>query len=259
VNLRLCKRPSQDGLNDAHDWFDRDKGLRISDEEVAALEGTEDRWVATYADGSTAEAISTFTARGFLNASDRWVIEEIKKGSKPAGNYYPKPTSLRAAKFDLTSARKELRTIVGPRGETPDIVRIRFVSGEVSSQIGHEWVFEEVLDEKELYGANLCSGHVINGWTYGFGALRHLQDVHKAAGIRDYYKFTEEERDRASMASSRACLGILRHFKLLFPVRRFEWIWAAKESGVEVQRQVNDGPWCVLDAKGKPTTTKEAS
>ena len=251
--LRLCKLPSKDGVNDEYGWFDRETGRALTESEVLALDGTEFRWTAYYDDGTTQEAVATFTPGGFLNAGDRYVLEQNRTGGEHAGNYYPKSTALHAAKYDL-AGNKRPRKFVGPQGETPDLVRVRFVSGSVMTEVPHEWVLDELLEAKETHGVNICGGEALSGWLYGFGALEHVQNVHKAQSVRRYWQYDETERECAGRAASRAALGILRHFGLLFPVRRLEWIYAGRDSGFEVQRQVNEGPWRVLDARGRPTT-----
>lgn len=248
--LRLCKLPSKDGVNDEYGWFDRETGRALSEGEVLLLDGTEYRWTAYYADGTTEEAVATFTPGGFLNSGDRYVLEQNRTNGEHAGSYYPKSTALHAAKYDL-AGNKRPRKFVGPQGETPDIVRVRFVSGTVVTEVHHEWILDELLDAKETHGANLCGSEVLSGWLYGFGALEHVQDVHKANGARRYWEYTDAERECASRAASRAALGILRHFGLVFPVRRLEWIYAGRDPGFEVQRQVNESPWMTLGALGK--------
>lgn len=250
MTLRLCKLPSKDGVNDEYGWFDRETGRALSEGEVLLLDGTEYRWTAYYADGTTEEAVATFTPGGFLNAGDRYVLEQNITGGEHAGNYYPKSTALHAAKYDLAGSKRP-RKFVGPQGETPDIVRIRFVSGTVVTEVHHEWILDELLDAKETHGVNLCGSEVLSGWLYGFGALEHVQAVHKANGAPCYWEYTDAERECASRAASRAALGILRHFGLVFPVRRLEWIYAGRDPGFEVQRQVNESPWMTLGALGK--------
>ena len=59
--LRLCKLPSKDGVNNEYGWFDRESGRALTESEVLSMDGTEYRWTAHYADGTTEEAVATFT------------------------------------------------------------------------------------------------------------------------------------------------------------------------------------------------------
>jgi 8-oxo-dGTP pyrophosphatase MutT (NUDIX family) len=77
--LRLCKLPSKDGVNNEYGWFDRESGRALTESEVLSMDGTEYRWTAHYADGTTEEAVATFTPGGFLNAGEELVDGAIRE------------------------------------------------------------------------------------------------------------------------------------------------------------------------------------
>lgn len=250
MRLRYCRTSPRGDVNYA--WFDTSIGRRLPDTEVQSMVGREERWTARFDDGTERVLVATVDAYGFLNEGDRVTLaSNASKGT--SYGIYPKSTALRAIRYDVGSKRR-IVSLRGPNGEAPDIVRVRFVSGDVVTEPSHFWLRDDLLDSHELHGARAPCGEGVSGWTYGFGGVRHVENVRKAAGDEEYYDATSDELRRAGKASARANVAIFRALRALgpsLPVWRLEWVQAAIETGIAVEIQINNGPWMPVDGRGR--------
>lgn len=253
MRLRYCRTSHRGEPNQTYAWFDTDAGRQLSDAEIDALLGHEERWVARYADGSERTSVAVFSARGFLNEYD--IASQARNAREGTGvGVYPKTTSFKAVKHVLTNQRVGVVSFRGPNGEAPDIVRVQFVSGDVVTTVNRVFVRDDLVDACETYGAKAPCSESIGGWTFGFGALRHVENVRRAAGIKEYYDIPYEDHERASHTAARANLAIFRALKMLTfetPLWRLEWAMAAVDTGADVDVQINDEPWTRVDEKGR--------
>lgn len=254
MRLRRC-RTSPIGAPRAEAWYDTDRGARLTDAEAAALARYADTWVGTFEDGSTADELVTFSAAGFLNAAER-ETEATNAAEGQSLNVYPTSTSLRAAKFMLDHRHgSPLVAVRGPRGELPLVVRVRLTSAGVTTEVPHSWIEDEVEDARESMGSHCCSDETLSDWTYQFGALRHLEELRRAAGDSKWWVLSKGERQRASRISSRCALAVLAQFRSLFPVDRDVWLRAAHDTGVAVEVWSSADPtWRAVGPEGAPVT-----
>ena len=252
MRLRHCRVSPRGAANDEYAWFDPSVGRRLPDDEVAALVGREECWRARYSDGTERVLTATMEAHGFLSESNAKVRAVNAREGTSYGIYH-KSTSLRAIRYDVGSKRR-LVSLRGPSGEAPDVVRVRFASDAVVTEPNHFWLRDDLIDDHESLGAKAPHSRGVGGWTFSFGGIRHAENVRKAAGDEAYYDLPREEYTRAGHVSARANVAIFRALRALgpgLPIWRLEWTMAAVETGVCVELQLNDGPWRVVDGKGR--------
>jgi hypothetical protein len=127
---------------------------------------------------------------------------------------------------------------------------VRYHTGGVHTEIQKVFFPEEIEAEAELLGENLDGGHLLMGWTYSFGALRHAEKVREVQGIRLPWEISGLEREQASDASFRATLALLREVGTC-PIRQKVRDQASRETPYEVQVKVGNGPWYEVGPTGE--------
>lgn len=230
-------------------WFDTEERRVLRDDEVEALVGREERWVVRYADGGEAEFSAVASRDGWLNGRDRILLRRRAEG-EDVGGVYPKSTSLRAIKYDASRLR-EVVAFAGPSGQTPDVVRVKYVTGGVETGVNHSFVADEVEDAWEASGARLVGQQVLSGNLYGGGAMRHVEADRAARGVPEPWDLTDQEIRRASHLACRASVAILRQLGAFYPIERGVWVEASKEAGATVFVRKNGGPWVAVDGRGR--------
>lgn len=250
MRLRYCLL-AEKNYHAERAWFDTDRGHRLSDEEVASLVGTQEKWIARFEDGTESCYTATFGEYGWLDGSDIATIERNRFGVDRSG-VYGKTTALRAINYEAQRGESMIVALIGPNGERPDLLRVAYRSSGITTNVGRVFLQDEVTDARETFGVRVSLDPAINGWVYGFGSIRHIESVRDARGERERRRFSDEEHKHAEQASFRASVAILRCFGSAFPAFKIEWREAAVETGIEVLIQKNNGPWRAVDGKGRP-------
>lgn len=151
-----------------------------------------------------------------------------------------------AAAFHSPGGTTDVLGLIRPDGVPVDILRLRYVTGDVITEVAHPY-WQDLIDaEKDVHGIKLPHGRLISGWTFGAGSVRHLEKIYKALD------FTSQQRRESESLSYRADLAILRAFKVN-PILPRLWKWARTETPHQVEmRWNNEGPWRIVDPKGLP-------
>lgn len=246
TNLQRRRYPNPDPKsgNEYFRWVEKvGPHVRVlTDEEVDALEGQPVTYTATI-DGVGDVPVSVrFSEGGFK-------VENCKEYG------WEGFTACHAAKLSLQYRnldRKALRKLVDPEGNSPDIVRVRYVTGGTTTLVPYIFLRDDIEAERDCMGAKIDGGRVLS-WLYGFGSHRHIEGIREAAGIDKYWEMEDSERKESDRVSLRATLAVLRFFKM-YPIRRHVWRLSAEETPHTVEMQINDGPWRVINGKGLPVT-----
>lgn len=241
-HLRFCKI-SKNGECPEGAWFDTATGIKLTQTEIQALLGYTETWTFLYEDGTTIPQVATFYDQGWLNEGDRQQLE-LLKDHPHLGNPFPKSTALVAVHQEASRKVRLVVAITDPEGNPVDLVRVRYRTGELVTEVPRCFVQDHIIDAREKFGAG-CFGH-FEGWVYGFGAHRHALEV------RSLQNLMEKDRQRAEDASYRAGLAIFTHFGSVFPLSKYMWEGAAKETFLTVEAKFNQGPWVPINGKGKP-------
>lgn len=213
-------------------WFVTDgvSKTALTPEEEAAIMGTVEHWIADYGDDMDVVSVR-ITPNGWKSAVGDGPRREGQSRAITCVGYASRGTY-------------KVRRFIRPDGTKPDILRVRFVTGDVVTEVPFPYTQEAMDSEVEIYGSRVAGGSHL-AW------VATKSDLHVTRIVGECPEFETPLHNRLVCADARARLAILRAFRC-YPIRQHVWKGATEETEFRVEARWNDrGPWKEVDAKGR--------
>lgn len=227
-------------------WWETEGGRErvLSEEEALAIRGYKETWtVHILVDHPDMEPYRV----------SQVTVEVCESGWSCPSIYPPDitpstaPSSLLAAQRHAPGGVGLVQRLIRPDGSEVDILRFRFVTGDLITEVGYPYTQEALDSERWSLGTVMDAGSKI-GWCYANGALYHARDQNPKGR---YAELKDEDYEVAELSAIRAQLAVLRAFRC-YPIRKYLWKNAPKATYRVEMRWNNQGPWAVVDEKGLP-------